>query len=234
LRKGSGMEKKVFVLGLPGSGKSTTARYIAMLAEDRRWHSFRISDYDILYAMFKDDTEHKFRPTEHGGFDVLNIEVFDEALQELERSVEDWINKTPSEDSLILIEFAREDYLKALKQFDSGFLNNSYFLFINVNIPTCISRIRERVLHPITPDDHFVSEYIFDAYYQKDTQQYEDSILNLCTDRTRIKVINNIDSYDCLADKVKQFVDFIFQPETYSLQAEINFQEEYTLASLTI
>ena len=83
------MVVKVFVLGRPGSGKSTSARYIEQEVRNRfnmkRCEIFRICDYDILYQMFRDDVHQTmFRPTDHGGFDVHNLKAFDIALKTLE------------------------------------------------------------------------------------------------------------------------------------------------------
>jgi len=47
------MTVKVFILGRPGSGKSTAARRIAKLVQHKGWSPVRISDYDILYNMFQ-------------------------------------------------------------------------------------------------------------------------------------------------------------------------------------
>lgn len=101
----------VFVFGCPGSGKSTAARYIEVLARDlgETWSAIRINDYKILDDWFQADTEHaRFRPREYGGFDILVPAVYDEALQVLKRQVHE---HTPSrENEFIIIEFARCDY----------------------------------------------------------------------------------------------------------------------------
>jgi hypothetical protein len=74
------MVEKLFVLGCPGSGKSTISDYIAMLAHDRGWSAHPINDYDILYEMFQADAKGKhFRPTTHGGFDVIHPPVYEGA-----------------------------------------------------------------------------------------------------------------------------------------------------------
>jgi AAA domain len=190
------MEKKVFVLGLPGSGKSTAARYIQTLARIKGWYSPRFNDYDILYQMFKADDGNRFSGTEHNGFDVHDHTAFDDALREVETRVLQRERILEKKDELIIIEFARNDYGKALKLFNSEFLCNATFLFVDADISICKQRIRERVVHPRTPDDHFVSEYIFEAYYQMDNRQYLEAIasgLNECCgiNRDKIRVIEN-------------------------------------------
>ena len=56
------MEKKVFILGLPGSGKSTAARYIECLAKSNGWVPVRFNDYDILYEMFRRQSDGSVEP----------------------------------------------------------------------------------------------------------------------------------------------------------------------------
>ena len=60
---------KLFILGLPGSGKSAVARYITKYIGKIGWETVRINDYVILKEMFMADIEHKqFKPTDHGWF----------------------------------------------------------------------------------------------------------------------------------------------------------------------
>src|SRR5437868_3051345 len=161
------MALKVFILGRPGSGKSTAFRHIKKYIEEQYldWSSIRFNDYDILREMFlfeklfqTDMKLRKFRATEHGGFDVLDFSVLDTALRELERKVRH--RYSPKRDELIVIEFARDNYGKALQQFSSAFLKDAYFLFIETNMETCVQRVHDRVAHPMTIDDHFVSDDI--------------------------------------------------------------------------
>jgi hypothetical protein len=191
------MEKKVFLLGLPGSGKSTAARYIEMLTRDYDWLPRRFNDYDILLKMFRTDSEGKrFSCTKYGGFDVHEHNAFDEALIEIERVVLQREKVPDNQKELIIIEFARDDYCKALNLFSPAFLRDAFFLFIDADIPTCLKRIKDRIANPQTPDDHDVSEYIFESYYQNDNRQYQASVtskINGCRDinEDRVMVIDN-------------------------------------------
>src|SRR5947209_1277866 len=163
------MSVKSFVLGLPGSGKSTIAHYIKLYLKKKHlnWSTQHISDYDILYAMFQEDKKNKgdkFVPTKYDGFDVLDFSIFDLALQEMERQVVEFINSNKKVE-LIMIEFARNDYKHAFRQFSSSFLQGAYVLFLRADTDICKQRIRERTDHPSSKEDHFVSDYIFSAYY---------------------------------------------------------------------
>jgi len=205
------MAVKLFVLGLPGSGKSSVARYISTYARDRQWSTTHINDYAILYRMFQEDTEGKqFKPAGHGGFDVLDLTVFDTALKRLERQVSTYFSSAKS-DEIILIEFARKDYQKAFHQFSSAFLQGAYFLYLTVDIKTCKRRIRERIAHPLTPDDHFVSDYIFREYYNKDNGQEIPHVLerDFGVDEQRVMVIDNTCTLQEASPKINSFIDFI-------------------------
>ncbi len=170
----------LFVFGLPGSGKSVAARHIKSFARHKKFRPQRFRDYTILYKMFLDDQkvnneEKRFRSTQYlgyDGFDVLDFDVFDEALQTLHHNIL-WRKKLADESAeLLIIEFSRDDYCKDLTFFTSLRLHEAHFLFINADIPTCKARIKARADHPRTLDDRYVSDYIFEAYYRRDHQQY--------------------------------------------------------------
>jgi thymidylate kinase len=192
------MSQKLYVLGLPGSGKSTVSRYIVVYI--KRYHddfsATRKCDYDILYMMFEEDTAHKhFFPTEYNGFYVKNPAKYDAALKMLEKEIE---NYNFAENEIVLIEFARSDYLYAFQNFSKSFLLNAYFLFLDVDIEVGMKRVRERVKHPdpTSRDDHFVSKYTFEFYRQKDNTKYLSSVSKQLTIKygippTKIKVLDN-------------------------------------------
>jgi len=238
------MSAKLFILGLPGSGKSTIARHvIGYIGEQKSdCHIVRINDYDILYTMYKADTEGKFRSTERDGFDVLDSAIIDSALKRAEQeankadgfdvldlAVFDIALKSAEHEAsekeqtthndaqatfkpmLILIEFARDDYSHALQQFSPGFLWGAYFLFLDASIEMCKVRIRERIAHPQTPDDHEVSDYIFDSYYDKDSAHALSAnvIADHGIEQQRVKVLDNNGSFDDIRGEIESFVDTI-------------------------
>jgi hypothetical protein len=168
------MAVKLFLLGRPGSGKSTVARFIEKLANREQCPSTIIGDYEVLHGMFLREqnkpccNDRQFRPSEYGGFDVQDFSVLDTALALVQHKAEVTIRKCdPSTPKIVLIEFARDDYVHALKQFDPAFLKDAHFLFLDVEINTCIKRIYRRALQPVTEDDRFVSEKIVTGYYQE-------------------------------------------------------------------
>jgi hypothetical protein len=174
------MPVKLFILGLPGSGKSGAARNIASLVEDHGKIPQHLRDYDIPYKMYTEDKKGiSFASTEDQGYDGFNVTdsyVLDDALEELNRWVVQEDGVKNGEVDLIIIEFSRVDYCKALSFFITHLTHDTYILFIDAEIPVCKQRIRNRVEHPKTPDDHYVSEYIFTAYYEQDHRDYANQV----------------------------------------------------------
>src|SRR6266487_5074876 len=208
---------KLFILGRPGSGKSSAARIIATIARCRGWNTTHINDYDILKEMAQADTAHKnFRQTEHGGFDVQDFSVLDIALKDVEKRAQ---HRSLEQDTLVIIEFARDDYSKALKWYSSGFLQDAYFLFMHLDLDTCIQRIQKRITYTYTDppisDNHYVSEEIVRGYYQMDNRQYiKDSLKTDYSIMKLIRIIDNSASWLELRDNVLHFVDIIFWQES--------------------
>jgi adenylate kinase family enzyme len=204
------MAVKLFLLGLPGSGKSTIARYIHMHVKKWDWSTSHFSDYPFLQEMFRNDIEGKyFKPADHGGFDVLYLTVLDIALKELEQSVDEYIHTAGSKE-ILLIEFARNDYYQAFLQFNDSFLRDAYLLFLEAEIDICKQRILDRVANPHTGDDYFVSNDIFNSYYRDNKPiLWSDLIAEFGFDRPKVKVINNNGSLQDVTPQISDFVNSI-------------------------
>ncbi len=203
-RTSGGPVVKLFILGLPGSGKSEIARYLINYVSSERvdkqsdqlCSASRFNDYAILDDMFRQDTKGRFKPTAPGGFDVLDLSVFDEALQILEQEVNSYISSGVIENDgkeLIVIEFSRNDYSRAFEQFNQSFLRDAYFLYLDTELETCKQRVRNKILNPKYEDDYPVSEYIFENYYSKDNwlQTMDDLTKDLGIDRRHVSTFNN-------------------------------------------
>jgi hypothetical protein len=167
---------KLFILGRPGSGKSTVARHIIKLAQRESWVATYYCDYNILYNMFQAELhnpsyiQQHFEPVDHSGFRVIDFSVLDPALHIIQkRAIASLNDCDPYNQRLLVIEFARNDYFQAFSQFDPVFLQDAHFLFLDANVDLCIQRIHNRVAHPDSIDDHFVLDDIITGYYQKDS-----------------------------------------------------------------
>lgn len=206
------MPVKLFLLGGPGSGKSTVAHYIESRTRDKGWFVYRINDYAILREMFKTDQQRRdgrFKPAHHGGFDVLDFEVVDEALRELERRA-GLQTGAGQELQLLSIEFARNDYQQAFQQFSHEFLQDAYFLYLEAEREICRQRIQSRVVNPRTEDDYYVSDYIFKVYYNRDDgQRLVDTLTSYGIDEQRIKILENNGELSTVAAYIDEFIDHI-------------------------
>ena len=212
------MTVKLFVLGLPGSGKSTVARYISTYAGDMGWKTMHINDYAILKGMFdKDkDSDHKqFKPADNGGFDILDHTVFDTALQRLEQEVNQHL-LSDEQKEIVLIEFARNDYVRAFQQFNDAFLQDAFFLYLEAEISTCKVRIRNRINNPICEDDYNVSEYIFETYYQKDDGKELSDILDreYKVDQQQVRIIDNNCSLEVASRNISPLIDTVIDSKS--------------------
>lgn len=207
------MAVKLFSLGLPGSGKSTVARYIRTYARDYQWLVTHCNDYAFLQEMFLNDTEHKFKPADIGGFDVLDLSVFDTALKQLQHSIDSYVSTARTKE-IILIEFSRANYEHAFRQFSQGFLQDqdTYFLYLATELDICRRRIGNRTADPLFEDDYPVSEYIFEKYYHQDDGQHLSDILEreYQIDRRQMRIIDNNDSLEGVSAEINAFIDFIF------------------------
>jgi gluconate kinase len=169
------MIAKLFILGRPGTGKSTVARYITKLAQHESWIPTCYCDYNILYDMFQAELynpsciQQHFELVDHNGFRVKDFSILDPALKTIQKKATASLGDcNPCTQRLFIIEFARDDYIQALRQFDPAFLQDAHFLFLDADVDLCIQRIHDRVKHPASIDDHFVSNDIITGYYQKD------------------------------------------------------------------
>lgn len=163
----------VFIIGNPGSGKSTVARPLEMLARDNGWFSYYINDYDLLHDMFsQEESQHipfhqrQFQATGPAGlnaFDVVDFSVLDTVLKKMEEEVREVDEHRSEEKKLFILEFARNNYTQALRLFGPKFLQNSSIIYLSAELEKCIEHIIQRV-----PEGNFVSENIMRTYYYKD------------------------------------------------------------------
>ncbi|GAC1368299.1 MAG: hypothetical protein NVSMB44_34600 [Ktedonobacteraceae bacterium] len=202
---------KVFVLGRPGSGKTTVIQTLSAIARRNAYSVLCIDDYHILSRMFQADIHHeKFRTTSYGGFDVLDLSVFDTALEIVEQQVQ--AASQTEQDGIITIEFARDDYRQALHRFSPDFLKDAYIFFIEADLPTCIQRIHERVTKPAK--QHFVSDYIMHTYYSRDNWTYvTDYIKKENSISKTVATFYNVGPLSSLTGAVDEFAHHLFQEE---------------------
>jgi adenylate kinase family enzyme len=169
----------VFILGLPGSGKSTAAHTLKEYVPEHYegWSVVHISDYNILKRMCYEEHDERLRQIGNGAFDVVECSAFNSALKRLKDEIREAIKETFNSNQLIAVEFSRNDYIFALEEFFVEFISDANFIFIKAPISECKFRIENRVeKRNRTEDDHYVSEFIFEEYYKEDQQDYSESV----------------------------------------------------------
>ncbi len=185
----------------------------------RRGWSFCINDYTFLKQLFvfdqyiSDEAQRRFRPTDYGGFDVLDPRVFDEVLNSVrKKAIVSWKH---SNYDLVIIEFARANYSRALQIFGEKFLQDAYFLFIDADLFACFERIQYRAANPQYLDDTFVSGNTLTLLYSEDNRLYMS--VGLSTDfglqQRQIRCIDNMTSVEDFEAQLSEFFQFIFNKE---------------------
>src|SRR5216683_5161181 len=187
----------VFILGRTGSGKSTVARYLGEAAQCSGWFVQSFNDYSFLREMFETDTAHRFRATEHNGFEVLDRSVFQIAICSLAQQVQSY--HLTDNQTLTTVEFTSNNYRDSLQLFDSKLLQDAHFLFLNVDLSACLERTCKRVFYQTTKDDYYVKDIVL-------LRHYPCPYMPLCIGGRKSRYIENMGSLDDLHHKLQALV----------------------------
>ncbi len=211
---------KLFVLGRPGTGKSTAGRLMAQTAREHGWRAEHIDDYSILYWMYLNDHADRFHPASAklDGFEVVDASVLDEALTILHYRVDFALTRVLDRTKLVIIEFARSNYQAALERFGEDFLKESYFLFLSSALEECMKRIEQRARHPVYEGDRYISRRTMEAFYFSDdilaTRRMLETTYEL--DRQRVRIMRNSSTEELFLARVRQFVRSVIHEESGS------------------
>lgn len=227
------MAVPVLIHGRPGSGKTTAASYITELAKQKGLTTDRLTDYDILYRKFEQDTFGVFKTVWHEGrkgFDVVNFDspVLDDALIELNAKALAMMNDPKRKHSIVMLEFARDNYCEAFQKFSPALLAAGYFLFIEADVKVCVERIHRRVRRSDSLDDHYVSEQIVRNYYGQDNIFAGCNPVETYGIRTEIGFIQNESSLQAFKAEITHFAECIFRNE--GLLPVLDTSDEPTLS----
>jgi len=213
---------KVFVSGRSGSGKTTAINHIKQLASVRGCEVIYMRDYPILYEMFQEDLRkggNRFERADYEGFKILDLNAFDEALVILEGQIRKMVQSLEGKNAIIVVEFARSDYKVALCPFNRGFLQDTYFFYVEADVETCIQRIHQRVISFLAEGQpkvhHYVPDEILRSYFNKNDWDYmqNDFKRDYGINKVVVAYRNNTGSLDDLLEKVSKFVEHIFEHE---------------------
>ena len=158
----------IFLLGRPGCGKSVIYEMLTERLKRRKVAKefIRIDDFPILKELFDKDVHFKRHRRKAGGFEVTDWSIVDEVL----KIVNDRIIKLEKKNRMIFIEFARNNYLQALKNFTPEVLEKSLILYIFAPYQICyqrnIKRFEERRGEDL--DSHIVPPDLMESYYKED------------------------------------------------------------------
>lgn len=176
---------KILLTGLPGSGKSL----LVAIIQEQGYDVVHLDDYPILCSMFHQEGERTghFRAISPGDFDVLDHAVYDEALQALEHQARAYGERT-----VLIIEFARDDYAHALAQFSQDFLSDAICLYVDTDLETCLERVRIRAMLQM---GHAVSLEVMQGYYGR----------QVLPTSLPVEVIDNNGTQEAFREQVRQF-----------------------------
>ncbi len=159
----------VFLLGRPGCGKSAVFRILeeALRASGYKGKLTRLDDFPLLKQMFDSDTEFKrHRPAPGGGVKVTDDTVWDDLIKGLDVQA----RKLQGKDHLLFIEFSRDSYARAFKNFSPEVLNDSLAIYIDAPFDVCWARNVRRVEkeREMGHDSHLVSREEMEKTYARD------------------------------------------------------------------
>lgn len=165
----------IFLLGRPGSGKSAIFRTLTeqLKSKGLTKETMRLDDFPVLKELLDRDTGFKRHYKKEGGFVVTDFTILDDVLKEMSRK----LHELERPGKIIFVEFARDSYAKALKNFDKWVLGKSLLFYIYCPFDVCVARnvrrFKERGGKNI--DDHIAPSDIMEKYYKHD--DYEELYL---------------------------------------------------------
>lgn len=201
----------LFILGRTGSGKSTTARFLAEAAQWYGWSVKAFNDYPFLRQMYETDTLQRFLPTDHDGFEVLDLTVYETAIRSLAQQVQSYRPK--SDRTLITIEFTSNNYQESLQLFDDALLQDAYFFFVAADLKTCLERSNRRAFYHATEDDYYVIDNVLLSHYPC---PYIPPYIH----RGKVSFVHNMGSLDDLRCRIDTFVSNLLE---HNSQASIAY-----------
>lgn len=162
-------KRYIFLLGRPGCGKSAVYnQLVKRLKEENLAEDFpRVDDFPKLWKLFQEDVEQKrSRRTEDGGYKVTDDTVWDDLLKEVNED----IKPMAKEGRVVFVEFSRNDYKRAFKNFDKEILDQAVGIYIDVPFEICWQRnvARHKKALAEGTDDHLVSKEEMEKTYKID------------------------------------------------------------------
>jgi len=197
----------IFLLGRPGCGKSVIYNMLGerLRKEKLAREVMRIDDFPVLKNIVDEDKEFKRHLRKEGGFEVTDLSMLDDVL----KRINDQLKKLEKNGRVIFVEFSRDSYAHAMKNFDREVLDRSLILYTYTPFDVCLERNVCRFKEgPKGLDDHIVPSDMMHKYYRND--DYEELFLkseNELKKRAPTKIIvvkNDTESFEMLKLEIDQ------------------------------
>ena len=195
------------MLGRPGCGKSVIYNMLGerLRKEKLAREVMRIDDFPVLKNIVDEDKEFKRHLRKEGGFEVTDLSMLDDVL----KRINDQLKKLEKNGRVIFVEFSRDSYAHAMKNFDREVLDRSLILYTYTPFDVCLERNVCRFKEgPKGLDDHIVPSDMMHKYYRND--DYEELFLkseNELKKRAPTKIIvvkNDTESFEMLKLEIDQ------------------------------
>lgn len=188
----------IFVVGKPGTGKTSIRLQLALELENRLGAKTKSFDEsDLLKEMFKMDSDgERFTPQCGGGFIVKNPDLLTEVLENI--SIE--CLSTTDTHITSLIEFERRGYYEAFSSLDSKILEKAVVIHVTCDKEMIYKRLKARAKAGVP---NVTKEVIEDPYKGEDVPR-------VCKEMGIPFIeIDNSESLDELEDKVEMIINWL-------------------------
>lgn len=125
-----------------------------------------MDDFPILKELLDRDTGFKRHVRKDGGFEVTDWTILDDVLS----TMSERLPVLRKKNDLVFVEFARNNYLSALKNFSAETFSKALILYIYCPFKVCLARNKKRFKEQKgrALDDHIVPEDLMKSYYRTD------------------------------------------------------------------
>jgi len=157
--------KFIFMLGRPGCGKSYLYKNVFVpVLKEKIGEIERMDDFPVLKKLLDEDTEFKRHLRKDGGFEVTDWSIVDDVLKEMDSI----LKRKESNNKIIILEFARDNYKKALLNFSDYIKEKTLLLYIWAPFEVCLESNKNRFEKGKDIDDHIVPINLMNTYYRTD------------------------------------------------------------------
>lgn len=204
------MFEYVFLFGRPGCGKSVAYQIlVGRIREEGLAEEFRrVDDYPILKEIVEQDIDFKKHVPTEGEFQITDRSIYDDVLKEVSYRIKGL--RKPGR--MIFVEFARNNYTNALRNFDRDVLDRSLIVYIYCPFRVCCERNVQRFEEAGSRgfDEHIVPGDQMEKYYRH--EDYEELYLR-SEDELRkrapapiVVVRNDVESLERLKQELEKVI----------------------------